>query len=73
MPYFTARQLKRAKRGLYNKFIAQQRKDVSYLLKPRPFLMPFTMWIWLLSKLLRLDNESIKTICSTSSSIQKAN
>lgn len=67
MQKFSQRQLKKLKRGLYKNLIVQQRKDVSYLLKPRPRLLPFDLWIWILDKLLKLDNESIKNICSTSS------
>lgn len=69
----TNRQLKRQKQGIYQRLIQQMRKDFSYLLKPRPFYLPFKTWVWLLDKLLYLDNDSIKNICSTSSLNAKTN
>lgn len=50
------------------KFIKRTRKDVSYLLKPRPRFMPFNAWLWLLSQFLFLDNKTLKDICLISSS-----
>lgn len=53
------------------KLIKRVRKDISYLLKPRPLLMPFKLWIWFLSKFLLIDNKTLKDICLISSSIKK--
>lgn len=53
------------------KFIKRTRKDVSYLLKPRPRLMPFKIWVLILSKFLFLDNKTLKDICLISSSTKK--
>lgn len=60
------RQLKRQRNIIYNRLASQMRTDFSYFLKPKKFLMPFDLWVWLLDKLLYIDNESIKKICSTS-------
>jgi len=61
------------RKRIARKFIKRARKDVSWLLKPRPRFMPFGMWIWLLSSLLTLDNKSLKDVCLISSSkISKA-
>lgn len=50
------------------KFIKRTRKDVSYLLKPKPRFIPFNAWVWILANLLYLDNKSLKDICLISSS-----
>ena len=50
------------------KFIKRARKDVSYLLKPKPWYIPFKLWITILSYFLTLDNKSLKDICLISSS-----
>ncbi len=50
------------------KFIKRARKDVSYLLKPRPIYLPFAAWIWILSKFLNLDNKTLQDACLISSS-----
>lgn len=71
MSQYSPRQMKKIRQDLRRNFINEMRRDVSYLLKPRPRLLPFKIWIIILSKLLKLDNESIKYICSTSSSKQK--
>jgi len=52
------------------KFIKRARKDVGYLLKPRPWFIPFNTWVKILSKFLYLDNQSLKNICLISSSKQ---
>jgi len=54
---------KRDRKYVAKKFIKRARKDVGYLLKPRPFWLPFNIHLWLLTKLLFLDNESLKKIC----------
>jgi hypothetical protein len=51
--------------------VEQIRKDISYLLKPRPFYLPFSVWIWVLSKLIKFDNKSLQEICLVSSSQKK--
>ena len=58
----------RDRKYIAKKFIKRVRKDVGYLLKPRPMFMPFKFHVWLLSKLLYLDNKSLSKICLTSSS-----
>lgn len=58
------------RKRIARKFIKRTRKDVSYLLKPRPRFIPFDIWVWLLSSLLTLDNNSLKDICLISSSKQ---
>ena len=50
------------------KFVKRVRKDVGYLLKPRPLFLPFKAWVYILSKFLILDNKTLKEICLTSSS-----
>ena len=62
---------KRDRKYIAKKFIKRVRKDVGYLLKPKPRLMPFRLHIWLLSRLLHLDNKSLKKICLISSSKAK--
>ena len=65
------RQLKRQRNIIYNRLASQMRTDFSYFLKPKKLLMPFNLWVWILDKLLYIDNESIKKICSTSFSKNK--
>lgn len=62
---------KRDRKYIAKKFIKRVRKDVGYLLKPKPRLMPFNVHVWLLSKLLYLDNKSLSKICLTTSSKAK--
>lgn len=57
---------KKHRRKLARKITKTMRNDVSYLLKPRPFFLPFRLWVLILSKFLYLDNNSIKHICSHS-------
>jgi len=56
------------RKRIARKFIKRARRDVSYLLKPRPKLIPFKIWIYFLSRFLYLDNNSLKEICLISSS-----
>lgn len=57
---------KRDRKYVAKKFIKRARKDVGYLLKPRPFWLPFYIHLWLLTKLLYLDNKSLERLCITS-------
>ena len=50
------------------KFIKRIRKDVGYLLKPKPWFIPFKIWISILAYFLTIDNQSLKDICLISSS-----
>ena len=59
---------KKDRKRIAQKYIKRVRKDISYLLKPRPIFLPFNAWIWVLSKLLFLDNKSLTDICLISSS-----
>lgn len=54
---------KRERKYLAKKMIKRVRKDVGYLLKPKSWWMPFDFHVWLLSRLLYLDNKSLKRIC----------
>jgi hypothetical protein len=71
MSEYSPRQMRKIRRDLRYNFIKEMKRDVSYLLKPRPRILPFKIWIWCLAKLLKLDNESIKHVCLTSSSKAK--
>lgn len=62
---------KRDRRYLAKKMLKRVRKDVGYLLKPKPRWITFNFHVWLLSKLLFLDNKSLEKLCLTSSSEQK--
>lgn len=59
----TAKLSKRDRKYVAKKSIKRARKDVGYLLKPRPFWLPFNFHLWFLTKLLFLDNKSLKNIC----------
>lgn len=59
----TAKLNRRDRKYIAKKFLKMARKDVGYLLKPRPFWLPFNFHLWLLTKLLFLDNKSLKNIC----------
>jgi hypothetical protein len=56
------------RKRIAQKFIKRARKDISYLLKPRPRFLPFAVWITILAYFLKLDNKSLKDICLISSS-----
>lgn len=62
---------KKDRKRIAQKLVKRMRKDVGWLLKPRPFFMTNKMWVWAMSQFLYLDNNSIKTICSISSSTEK--
>lgn len=64
---------KRMLQSVRDSLVNQIRKDVGYLLKPRPFLLPFGVWIFILSRLIKLDNKSLESICLASSSKPKTN
>lgn len=59
---------KRDRKYIAKKFVKRMRKDVGYLLKPKSRLIPFKVHVWLLSRLLYLDNKSLSKICLISSS-----
>ena len=51
----TARQLRRLERRTKDDVLNQMRKDLKYLIKPRPRFLPNFMWIAILRKLLNLN------------------
>ena len=53
------RQLRRESRANRLKILKQMRKDMIYLLKPKPRFWPRKGWMWLLTKLLNLKPEDI--------------
>jgi len=52
------------------KLVKRVRRDVGYLLKPRPRLLPFKLWVSLLASLLYLDKKNLQDICLISSTKQ---
>ena len=56
------RQLKRQARSTRLKIVKEMRKDLLYILKPKPKFWPKRIWMWLLKKLLNLKPEQINAI-----------
>jgi len=63
-----ARLNKKDRKRIAQKFIKRTRKDVSYLLKPRPFFLTTKLWVLIISKFLYLDRNNLEKICLISSS-----
>ena len=63
----------RTRKYIARKVLKQMRKDVTWLMKPRPIWLPYKIWFSLLTNLLYLDNKSIKKICSGTSLEIKTN
>ena len=59
MPTFR-RQLKKHSRAVQHGIIKQMRKDILYLLKPKPKFLPKFIWMCLLRKILNLNPSDIK-------------
>lgn len=58
MPTFR-RQIKQYNVDIRRGLIKQMKKDLMYLLKPRPKWLPYSIWMWALKKLLNLSPENI--------------
>lgn len=56
------------RKRIAQKLLKRMRKDVGWLIKPRPRMIPFNLWLWVLTSVLYLDNNSLKDICLISSS-----
>ena len=55
MSIITTRQLRKLERHTKAKMLEQLRKDLQYLIKPKPPLIPNFLWLWLLRNLLSLN------------------
>lgn len=56
------RKLRREGMLTRRKIKKEMRKDLLYILKPKPKYWPKRMWMWLLKKLLNLKPEQINTL-----------
>ena len=56
------RQLRRGARGTRRKILKKMRRDLIYMIKPKPKYLPYSIWMFLLKKFLILDPEQLKIL-----------
>lgn len=63
MQKLSPRQARRERKKLQRKITIALRRDLKNILKKKPFLLPFSVWVFLLSTFLKVDNIDIKSLC----------
>lgn len=50
-----------------NRLLQQMRKDVEYIIEPKPKYLPFKVWVFILHKLLKIEKQILIKICHNKS------
>lgn len=46
-----------------SRLVRQMKQDVEYIIESRPRFLPFSIWFFILYKLLKLDKNNLTRIC----------